>query len=520
MADGKSLPHSIQAEQCVLGCFLLDYIECGDGLDRLKKEDFFSPTHQVIYDVMHSLVGKKEKTIDFVTVAEALKGVGKLDAIGGIAYLNELNNVVPSTANFRHYFDIVKSNSILRKLNFAGKKITEESFQSDDAYKTLAEAEKAVFQIGTQEERKELTPIGDEVPAVMDRLDEISKNPAIIYGIRTGFYDFDVLTNGLHGGELIVLAARPGVGKTSLGLNIVLNAAGHSKKKCAIFSLEMSKRSLTQRALCSLASISSSRAGKGELSKGELHRLWQASETLQSYKIFIDDNSDITPIEIKRKCLRLKREHGLDLVMVDYLGLMNSGNMSSSGVRYENRQNEVAANSRAMKILSKELDIPVLLLAQLNRNVESRGKDNKDRRPALHDLRDSGAIEQDADIVVFIHTDTKPPEATDLDGGEKAVEIKSQSNQSEPELAEIIIAKHRNGQMGSFHLEWHKEFTTFLGTKASRDADAARDKAAVAAETREAKVKTEQPEMDEVAAVKAVEKVKKSHKKKVAEEKE
>ncbi|MCL2228639.1 MAG: replicative DNA helicase [Firmicutes bacterium] len=467
----KTLPHSLQAEQSVLGCLMLDYVGCGEGFDRLNKADFYSPVHQIIFNAMQELLEKKDKTLDFVTVTEHLSSTKKLNSIGGIEYLSVINDMVPSVSNFRHYFDIVKKNSILRKLNTAGTEIVNNSYASDDEQVTLSTAEKLIFDISRQEEQKELTKLSDELPAVMNRLDAIRKDPTIIYGIETGFNGLDNMTNGLHGGELVILAARPGVGKTSLGLNMIMNAAQRGKK-CAVFSLEMSKQSLVTRALSSLAGVSAYRAGRGELNNDEWKRMWQANDWLEMYNIHIDDNSEITPIEIKRKCMRLKRDTGLDFVMVDYLGLMTGGS-----VKRENRQVEVAANSRAMKVLAKELDIPVLLLSQLNRNVESRNKQGGDNKPALHDLRESGAIEQDADIVLFIHMD-KPPEHSE-----------EETDQSALSEAQIIVAKHRNGPCGVVKVDWNRETTTFLNQPHDKEALAARR----AAQSKPKAAKTEKP---------------------------
>ena len=465
MNDAKTLPHSLQAEQCVLGCLMLDYVGCGDGMDRLTKSDFYSPAHQTIFESMIKMLEKKGKTIDFVTVTEALTTAKKLEAIGGIAYLNAISDAVPSVASFRQYFDIVKKNSTLRKINSAAKQILESSYASDDEQETLAEAEKAIFDISKAEERKELTHVNQELPVVMDRLVTIKNDPTSIYGIKTGFYGIDSLTNGLHKSELVILAARPGVGKTALGLNMVLHAGIFGGKRCAVFSLEMSKTMLTQRAICSVGMVNSYKAGRGELDDGEWQRLWQANDVIANANIYIDDNSEITPMEIKRKCMRLKREHGLDFVMIDYLGLMNSGRS-----KYENRQVEVASNSRAMKILAKELDIPVLLLAQLNRNTETRTAKGTDSKPALHDLRESGAIEQDADVVMFIHMN-KPSEVNpdDQDG--------SPETASDHEVASVIIAKNRKGPCGTVELLWRKEYTAFANMPASQAAQDARDAA-------------------------------------------
>jgi len=452
--QGKTLPHNIQAEQCVLGCLLLDYVGCEGGIDKLTVDDFFLQSHKTIFEAMQGLLNRKDKTIDYVTVVDALKTAKKLESVGGVAYLNALNDAVPSVANFRHYYDIVKKDSVLRKLNSAGRKIVDSSWASDDEQSTLADAEKIIFDISKNEERKELTPIAGELSTVVARLDEIRRDPRVLYGIKTGFYGIDDMTNGLHGGELVILAARPGVGKTALGLNMIINAS-KAHKKCAIFSLEMSKASLTQRAICSLAMVNSYRAGRGELTEVEWHKLLEAGKVLANTDIYIDDNSDITPMEIKRKCMRLKREKGLDFVMVDYLGLMNAG----GGVRkFDNRQVEVASNSRAMKILAKELDIPVLLLAQLNRNVETRNKKDENAMPELHDLRESGAIEQDADIVMFIHMPKRDKEAEQNQSEDTAIE------------ATINIAKHRNGPTGFVRLAWQRAYTAFRNLETSEKA--------------------------------------------------
>jgi len=458
MAHGKILPHSLEAEQAVLACVMLDYVGCSDGFDKITESDFYAPVHKTIFTAMRALLEKKDKTIDFVTVAEQLTKSGKLESIGGLAYLNIVNDAVPSVANFRHYLDILKKNRVLRKLNSAGVAIIESSYGSDDEQAALGAAEKAIFDISRDDEKKELTAISQELPAVLDRLDTIQKDPTSVRGLRTGIYGIDNLTNGLHKGELIILAARPGIGKTSLGLNMILNAAVKSGKKCALFSLEMSKSQLTTRALCSLAMVNMYKANKGELSPEEWQRLWHANEELSRAGLYIDDNSDITPMEIKRKCMRLKRESGLDFVMVDYLGLMDSGLRNR-----ENRQVEVAANSRAMKILSKDLDIPVLLIAQLNRSIETRNRKGEDARPALHDLRESGAIEQDADIVMFIHMN-KPSE-------------QNEEEQEDSKEADIILAKHRNGPQGSVKVRWNKEWTTFSNLPAEQAAQEARDRA-------------------------------------------
>ena len=437
--SNKTLPNNIQAEQAVLGCLMFDYVGC-DGADRLRKDDFYSPAHQIIFEAMQTVLKDNKKTVDFVTVIEALTVAKKLDAIGGVDYLNKINDSVPSVALFEQYCAILKKNSVLRLVNRAGKDIVDLSMASDDEQATLSHAEKLLFDIGTSAEKKDLTAIKDELSDVLDHLDEIRKDPSRIWGVRTGYNRLDDLTNGFHGGELIVLGARPGEGKTALGLNMIANAATKYKRKCAVFSLEMSKYQLSLRAACSSASISSYRAGRGDLGPDEWSRLEKAVGGLSAANIYIDDNSLITPFEIKRKCMRLQREQGLDFVMIDYLGLMGA---PTGGNQFANRQEIVSANSRAIKIMAKELNIPVLLIAQLNRNVETQKRNGEDVKPELHDLRESGAIEQDADIVMFIHKKKEEAEA------------------GEAQDAELLIRKHRNGATGTIKLTWYPEFTRF-----------------------------------------------------------
>jgi replicative DNA helicase len=366
-----------------------------------------------------------------------------------------LSDIVPSSASFGHYVNILTKNRIRRSLITAGNKIVEITKTNEDEQQALSNAEKIIFDIHKQDERKELTIIAEELPGVLERMDTIQKDPSAIAGLKTGFYGLDGLTNGLQKSDLIILAARPSVGKTSLALNIVMHAALKRKAKCAIFSLEMSKRSLALRALCSVAKVSLTKANRGNLSAEEWQRIWIANKELSDAGIYVDEDSAISPAEITRKCMRLKREQGLDLVMVDYLGLISGGSN-----KRESRQVEVADNSRAMKLLAKELDVPVLLLSQLNRGIEKR--QGVDSRPVLSDLRESGAIEQDADIVMFIHKERTETSTVD----------------NEPEEVELIIAKHRNGPLGTIKLQWRGEFTSFLNTTTDHGAYEAREKIA------------------------------------------
>jgi replicative DNA helicase len=451
----NGMPHNIEAEQSVIACVLLDN-DCLGVFSRLSESHFYSSAHKIIYEAIQSLI-IKNIAVDFVTLTERLTATGKLDSVGGLPYLTALTDIVPTSANFKHYVAIVKKNAVLRRLVSAGTEIAKTGANSDDEHGAIQVAEKLVFDIGKEDEKKELTSLGQELPNVLETLDKISKDPEALRGLKTGFYALDDLTNGLQKSDLIIIAARPSVGKTSLALNIVLNSAIRYKTKCAIFSLEMSKTSLAMRALCSVAKVSLYKAMRGGVTNEEWSNLWNANKKLSQANIYVDDNSSITAGEIMRKCMRLKRERGLDLVMVDYLGLMGGNN--TSNMRYENRQVLVAENSRAMKIMAKELDVPVMLLSQLNRGIETRR--GTESEPVLSDLRESGAIEQDADIVMFIH---KPK----TEGGEEEQQ-EDKVNKSNDYEAKIILAKHRNGPTGSFQLHYHGEWTTFMNPNSRKE---------------------------------------------------
>ncbi len=434
----KIMPHSLEAEQAVLGCLLIDNDCSINIMSKLKSSDFYTESHQNIFDVMSSLY-QTSVPIDFVTVTEALEKKNLLDSIGGIDYITSLTNVIPSAANYDHYVEIVKKDSMLRSLIYAGQKIIEKAYDDDDAKAGISFAEKTIFDIAQKEDISSLEHIGGALKGVIDKFDMIAKDPTLVNGMPTGFKGLDDILNGLHNSDLILIAARPGVGKTSLAMNIVNNVAINQKKKCAIFSLEMPKIQLAQRSLCSVGCVSMSKALKGDLDTNEWKALWQANKKLAEAGIYVDDSSMNTPSDILSKCRRLKREQGLDLIMIDYLQLMNSGGRSNS----DNRQQEISEITRYLKIAAKELDVPILLLSQLSRAVEAR----KDHRPVLSDLRESGAIEQDADIVIFIY---------------KADMYNDVVSEDEPGVCEVIIAKHRNGSLGTVKLRWYGEYTTFM----------------------------------------------------------
>ncbi len=440
----NEMPHSLEAEQSLLGCLLIDTKVQVEIFAYLKEEDFYAESHKYIFNAMAEIV-KDNQPVDFVTLTDMLEKQGNLAQAGGISYITELTNVMPSSANYAKYMDIVTRDSMLRKLIRGSASIIDECRQSTDKNKALAYAEKAIFDISETADSSEMTRIDDVIPSVMNMLDELSNNPAAYKGLKTNFKGVDETLNGLNKSDLIILAARPAVGKTSFAMNIVESLAlqGYS---CAVFSLEMSKEQLVQRLMCSVACVPMSNMLRGKLTKQEWLQIAQAKQKLADAKIFIDDSTLITPQEILSKCRRLKRKVGLDFIMIDYIQLMSSANKKS-----DNRQQEVSEISRYLKILAKEINVPVLALSQLSRAVESRKG-----RPQLSDLRESGAIEQDADIVMFIHRPDK-----------NATEKELAEGNIRKNIAEIIIEKNRHGKTDMVELYFNGEFTKFQNTNAN-----------------------------------------------------
>lgn len=443
MADYKIMPHNIEAEQAVLGCILIDVQAQADILGIMKEEDFYSQAHRDIFSSMIKIY-QKSIPVDFVTLLDQLEKDKILDKVGGIEYITTLTNIVPSAVNFKYYCDIVKSDSTRRKLIESGQKIIQDAYENEDKDKSLQFAEKEIFDIAEKQERSALEHVGKPngaIKHVIDKFDAIAKDPTSLKGISTGFKEFDRVTNGLQNSDLILLAARPGVGKTSFAMNVIVHAATTLNKKCAVFSLEMSKEQLIQRAICSLAKVSMTKALNGSMDGEEWKRIWAATKKLEQSGLYVDDSSLTTPADILTKCRRLKAKEDVDLIMIDYIQLMSSGNNK----RDMNRQNEVSEISRNLKITAKELNVPIIVLSQLSRSVESRSENG--HRPMLSDLRDSGAIEQDADIVLFLYN---PEKYNDV------------AQDDEPGTVELIIAKHRNGSTGKVKLRWIGEYTTFV----------------------------------------------------------
>lgn len=434
------MPHSLEAEQALLGCLLIDPRVQVEVAAFIKEEDFYAESHKHIFNAMEKLI-KANQTVDAVTLIDVLEKSGTFEQAGGITYITQLTSVMPSSANYKRYLDIVTRDSLLRKLIKGSAEIIEDCKTSTDKISSLAFAEKTVFDISNTTDTSSVVKIGSVIPDVMEKFDQLSKDKSSSHGIKTKFKGLDNLLNGLHNSDLIILAARPAVGKTSFSMNIVENVAlqGYS---CAVFSLEMGKEQLVQRMMCSVAGVSMENAMKGKMNKTEWLKIAKAKETLSNAKIFIDDSAIISPQEVLSKCRRLKSTVGLDLIMIDYIQLMTPGTRRNS----ENRQQEITEISRNLKILAKEINVPVIALSQLSRAVETRKG-----RPQLADLRESGAIEQDADIVMFIH---RP----DRGATEKEIaEGKVQRN-----VAEIIVEKHRNGPMGIVKLYFKGECTKFV----------------------------------------------------------
>ena len=444
--DGRTLPNNFEAEQVVLGCCLMDNESALLVVGKLEETDFYNINHKDIFATIRDMV-KLSKPIDFITVGDELETKGKLEMTGGMQYLSILSNIVPSSASCDYYIEIVKKESILRQLIQVSGNIIEKAYKKEADSNLIGIAEKEIHDIAERGQNSALERFNSE--EILNGFEKIHMEGGTIHGLKTGFYQIDKATSGLQKTDLIILAARPGVGKTSLAMNIVTNSAINENAKCAVFSLEMGKEQLERRMMCSVANVSMAKALRGELTSNDWARLWKAKAQLDKAEIYIDDNSMNTPSQILSKCRKLKREKGLDLVVIDYIGLMKSDEKT------DNRQNEVSNISRQLKILAKDIQVPVISLCQLNRSIEQMNKEGKPRKPVLSDLRESGSIEQDADMVWFIHRD--------MSNGE------IEKSQDKNYTAELIIAKFRNGQPGSIFLGWDGSRTSFVNLE--RDAN-------------------------------------------------
>lgn len=447
----NALPYNLEAEQSVLGAILIDMEEQYEIVSKLKEDDFFLESHKLIFHSMREICGSN-KPVDLVTLSDDLEKKSSLEKAGGIEYVTELARTTPSAANYQYYLDIVKRDGTLRKLIRGAEDIIKNARVSSDRRSSVEYAEKKVYDISEELDTSTLTNLNAEVPTILNKFENIQKDKNFFQGLKTGFTGLDRLTNGLHAGNLVILAARPSIGKTTLAMNIVENVAVRERAVCAVFALEMTKEELGQRMMCSVANVSNQDAVKGKLEDDDWRRLWEAQKILNETKIFVDDTSMTNCTEILSKCRRLKsREGKLDLIVVDHIQLMNAVKSSDS------RQQEVSEISRGLKMIAKELEVPVLALSQLSRLITGR----KGQRPMLSDLRESGAIEQDADIVMFIH---RP----DIAAEEKEVE----QGKIKKNVAEIILAKNRAGECNSFELLFKGEKSKFINPPADYMANA------------------------------------------------
>lgn len=446
----RILPHNDEAEQALLGCLFINEDAPVTVLSEVKPDDFYQPAHRDIFQAMLELYWK-DKPIDIATIVQQTEEMGVYESVGGVTYISTLSSFVPSGENYVHYMEIVKKNSLLRQLIASTQKIMDCAYSVETDQDALALAESEVYTLAEKKDRHDLVDINEAVAKAVEIMDAKQANPTEQNTVPIPFTELNKLLGGFHNSDLVLIAARPAQGKTSLGMNLISHAALDKSRrtpsgkvdpfKCAVFSLEMSAEQIATRLLCSVAKVSMQNVKDGTRTAQETLRLMEAQKRLSEAKIYIDDNALTTPMEILSKCRRLKRDKGLDLIMVDYLQLMTSGK------RVESRQQEVSDITRTMKIAAKELNVPILLLSQMSRDIEKR----TDKKPQMSDLRESGAIEQDADIVMFISRPYAIATKEELESGKIS-----------KDAAELILAKHRAGEQGRVALKFIGECTKFI----------------------------------------------------------
>ncbi len=431
----KIPPYNLEAEQAVLCSMLIDREAIYTAIEIVRQEDFYRESHRIIFETITSLDTQGEP-VDMITLTEELRQHNSLEKCGGLSYIATLANFVPTAANVRHYANIVAEKAILRTLIRSSTTIANRCYEAqEDTHELLDSAEQMILEIAGQRNTGGLVPLKQVLSDTLEKIDYLSTKAGNITGVPSFFNDLDSMTSGWQHSDLIILAARPAMGKTSFGLNIAQNAAIKGKIPVAIFSLEMSREQLVQRLLSSEAMIDQHKLRTGRLQDDEWVRLTKAVQPLSTAMIYIDDTPSISILELRARARRLKAEKGLGLILIDYLQLMQGGKKS------ESRQQEISEISRSLKALARELDVPVIALSQLSRAVEQ----SHEKRPALSHLRESGALEQDADMVMFIYRDDYYNPDTE-----------------KPGIADIIIAKHRNGPTGLVELGFIKEFTKFV----------------------------------------------------------
>jgi replicative DNA helicase len=435
----RTLPHNLEAEKSVLGAILINNQAFNQAAEVIDAQDFFRDAHRRIFEKMVGLTDRSEP-VDFVTLTDELTRSGELEEVGGPAYVSGLTDGVPRSANVEYYARIVKEKSTLRRLIQASNEVLVRAYDAEeDADDLLDEAERTIFSIAEGRMRSGFVKLSELVDGGYAMLEQLQANRGLVTGVPSGFVELDEMTSGFQKSDLVIVAARPAMGKTSFVMNIALNAALEAGKSVGVFSLEMSKEQLFLRMLTSEARVDAHRFRGGFLGEQDYERLNGAFARLHDAKVFIDDTASAGILEMRAKSRRLKLEHGLDMLIIDYLQLMQGRG------RFDNRQQELASISRSLKILAKELQIPILALSQLSRATETRA----DHRPQLSDLRESGALEQDADVVMFIYRE----EVYAQNEEEKRPEVEG--------MAEIIIGKQRNGPIGSVPLAFLKQYTRF-----------------------------------------------------------
>lgn len=445
----RTPPHSLEAEKSVLGSMLISRDAAELAAEMLSASDFYVPQHQDIFEAMTELVSRAQP-VDSVTIVDALERAGKLASAGGLGYIAELSLFVPSAANVSYYINIVEDRSVLRQLIKAGGEIMNKASTSDSPVTDiLDEAERRVFSISMKKNEETLVPVDKSAMAAYMRIGELMRTRGQISGVPTGFRELDELTSGLQKGDLIIVAARPSVGKSTFAMNIAEYAATTAGKRVAVFSLEMSREQLTTRMLCSQAKVDMQKVNSGETTEEDLLVLSDALLTLSDSKMYIDDSGNLSVADIRSRCRRQKTRYGLDLVVVDYLGLLQLTSKRGSLVA------DIAEATRALKILAKELEVPIMLLCQLSRGSESRKENGY--RPILADLRDSGAIEQDADLVLLLYRKALAMRNRKDDSASGAPNEEIEDNS-----AEVIVAKNRNGPLKTVNLAWQGMFARFV----------------------------------------------------------
>lgn len=434
-------PHNLDAEQSVLGALLIDRDAIIRIASYVKAADFYRAAHTYIYEGIVSLYNRREPT-DIVTLVDELRRTGRLDDAGGETYLVELIQAVPTSVHIEYYARIVERTATLRRLITAGTSIVDIGFDdSEDVETAIDRAERAIFEVAQGRTSRDFQSISEVIEAYFDRLDTLQQQSGTVVGVPTGFADLDKLTGGLQKSDLIIIAARPAVGKSALGLGIAYNAAVRHQRTVALFVLEMSAEQIVQRILAMETGIDSHRLRMGHIDDGEWTSVTRAFGRLSEAQIFIDDSASVSIMDVRSKSRRLHAERGIDLIIIDYLQLMTSG-------KSENRVQEISQISRSLKGLARELNVPVIALAQLSRAVESR----QSHVPMLSDLRESGSIEQDADIVGFIYREDVYDPDTERKG-----------------IADLIIAKHRNGPIGTVHLRFFDRTARFADLELYRE---------------------------------------------------